>query len=159
MRTIDMTIDLKPFLLAAKRATYAAQGDEASVSPLLPDSKQLEFSKDQFFYRDIYVGLFRFVGQEIVYHDGRARWSMSYSGGLCPDVPRSSTRAIYAFVRKALLAIPVELPLRGPAHLAADGMTYTCQSAGSFERFHGLETIVDDNACLYELHFSGGMLA
>lgn len=154
-----MAIDIRPFLFDAKRATYAAQGDEASVQPLLPDSKQLEFAQGSFFYRDIYVGLFRFVGQEIVYYDGRARWSMSYSGGLCPDVPRSTTRAIYAFVRKALLAIPAELPLRGPALLKEGNMIYTCQSSGSLDRFHGLETIVDGDTPLYELHFSGGMLA
>jgi len=154
-----MAIDIKSFLMAAKRTTYAGQDDDATVTPLLPDSKQLEYSAGEFLYRDIYVGLFRFVGQEIVYIDGHARWSMSYSGGLCADTPRSSARAIYAFVRKALRAMPADLPLRGPTRLADDGMVYTCQSEGLIDRFHGIETIVDANARLYELHFSGGMLA
>src|SRR5262249_26306092 len=31
------------FLLEAKRATYAGQADEATVTPLVPGSKQLEY--------------------------------------------------------------------------------------------------------------------
>jgi hypothetical protein len=63
--------DLKRFLFAAKQATYAAQGDAASVPPALPDTRQLEYADGDFLYRDIYVGMFRFVGQEIVYLSGR----------------------------------------------------------------------------------------
>ena len=33
------------FLLEAKRATCAGQGDEATVTPLVPGSKQLEYRK------------------------------------------------------------------------------------------------------------------
>ena len=50
------------FLLKAKKSTYAVQGDRAMVSPLLPGSKQLEFSEGNFIYRDIYFGFTRFVG-------------------------------------------------------------------------------------------------
>ena len=158
-RRQNMTIDIKPFLIAAKQATYAAQGDAASVSPLLPDSRQLEYSEDQLLYRDIYVGMFRFVGQEIVYLSGHAIWSMSYSGGLCPDIPQSSARPVYAFLRKALSALPVDIPLRGPSTFKEGNMTYICQYFGSLEQFHGLETITEDDTCLYELNFAGGMLA
>ena len=106
--------ELAQFLRAAKSATYAAQGDEASVVPVLPDSKQLEYRAGDFLYRDIYVGMFRFVGQEIVYRTHRAVWSMSYAGGLSESVSQGSARSIYAFLRQALLDAPPELPLRGP---------------------------------------------
>lgn len=147
------------FLRAAKAATYAAQGDDASVAPALPDSKQLEFQSGPFLYRDIYVGMFRFVGQEIVYLDGRALWSMSYAGGLVQGVPPSAARGVYAFLRRALLAPAPELPVRGPAELRAEEMSYGCSWQGSLQAFHGSERIVRDSTTTYELYFSGGTLA
>ena len=54
------------FLMEAKRRTYATQGDEASVPPLLSGSRQLEFQADLWLYRDIYFGFAYFIGQETV---------------------------------------------------------------------------------------------
>ena len=70
-----VTPEFVSFLSAAKLATYAGQSDEASVAALLPGSKQLEYSRGPYLYRDIYVGTLHFVGQEIAYSDARAVWS------------------------------------------------------------------------------------
>jgi hypothetical protein len=146
------------FLQAAKRATYAAQGDDASVPPSLMDSKQLEYRSDPYLYRDIYFGMSRFVGQEVVYVDERSVWSMSYSGGLIEGVSVEQARPTYAFLRKALLDVPSALPLRGPASLRSDDWLYTCHCEGDLHRFHGVEIIRCDGALIYELHFSGSSL-
>jgi hypothetical protein len=146
------------FLIAAKQVTYAGQGDAASVSPLLPGSKQLEFTEGEFLYRDIYVGMLRFVGQEIVYLSGQPVWSMSYSGGLFPGTPPTSAKAAYAFLRLALRALPPEFPVRGPALLETENLRYVCQHSGSIDLFHGSEVISEDGLPIYELHFSGGKL-
>jgi hypothetical protein len=58
------------FLIKAKKATYASQGDNASVTPLLEGSRQLEFQEGHFLYRDIYFGMSYFACQEIVYYQG-----------------------------------------------------------------------------------------
>lgn len=146
------------FLRSAKAATYAAQGDDASVTPVLPDSRQLEYCDGAFLYRDIYVGMFRFVGQEVVYLNDRAVWSMSYAGGLVQDVSGSAARPVYAFLRRALLAPPSEFPVRGPAELAADGLRYACNCEGSLAWFQGSERITQDGTPLYALRFAGGLL-
>jgi hypothetical protein len=52
------------FLLQSKRHTYAGQGDEATVAPLLSGTKQLEYRDGPFFYRDIYVGMAYFVARK-----------------------------------------------------------------------------------------------
>ena len=44
------------FLIKAKKSTYAALGDGASVAALLPGSHQLEFEEDSWLYRDVYFG-------------------------------------------------------------------------------------------------------
>ena len=125
---------------------------------MLPDSKQLEHREGDLLYRDIYVGMFRFVGQEIVYASDRAVWSMSYSGGLFAGVELASARPTYAFRRRALQRAPLDLPLRGPTLFEQSGMRYSCQYTGSLEQFHGVELIDCGKDRLYELYFSGGKL-
>ena len=84
---------------------------------------------------------------------------MSYAGGLAPDVAADVTRPLYAFLRRALLTPPPELPVRGPAELSGDGMRYDCSWRGSLQWFHGTERIERDGRELYALRFAGGMLA
>jgi len=147
------------FLRAAKLATYAAQGDDATVLPLLPDSKQLEYSREPYLYRDAYVGTLRFAGQEIVYFEGRAVWSMAYSGGLVAGVAKTEAAQTYRVLRMALSAVPAALPLRGPSAFESEGLRYTCSPSGALERFQGQESIVRQGSALYELQFTGGVLA
>ena len=151
-------MELERFLLSAKSATYAAQGDAASVTSLLADSKQLEYREGPLLYRDIYVGMFRFVGQEVVYRSLHAVWSMSYAGGLIPGTNRELAKSVYAHLRKALLNAPASLPLRGPTVFEDGGMQYTCSTNGSMAWFHGVESIFHEESLVYELRFSGGHL-
>jgi hypothetical protein len=158
MNVVSLPDGFVPFLMAAKRATYAAAATAASVAPLLQDSKQLEYSEGEFLYRDIYVGLFHFVGQEIVYFNKRAVWSLSYAGGMCEEVEKSAIKPVYSFLRQALTAVPEHLPLRGPALFEREAMRYTFRCDGTIERFSGLEEIYRDDQCSYRLHVAGGRL-
>jgi Domain of unknown function (DUF5680) len=153
--------DLAAFLVEAKRRTYAGLDDDATVAaPLLAGSKQLEHRAPPYAYRDIYFGMGFFVGQETVSHDERVIWSMSYSGGVRPEIrDRDTFLAIYKFLRQALLGVNVEEPYRGPRRFERDGLVYRNESEGGLDRFHGAETIArHDGAQLYELRYSGGLL-
>jgi Domain of unknown function (DUF5680) len=153
-------MNLVEFIQKAKIATYAAQGDEASLSPMLPDSKRLEYREDEYLYRDIYVGMLRFAGQEIVYHSGKAVWSMSYAGGLLSACSRDKAKLVYAFLREALTQVPKDLPLRGPASLARnDDLRYQCLVEGDFEVFHGIEEIREFGSKVFKVTFSGGLIS
>jgi Domain of unknown function (DUF5680) len=147
------------FLLRAKRHTYASQGDQATVPPLLPGSKQLEYLDGLFLYRDIYVGMAYFVGQEIVSYQNHPVWSMSYAGGVAPTVTdQAAIRAIYACLRLALRQGTVDQPYRGPAVVREGPFVYTNQSQGSMAAFWGHERITDDTQPVYELRYNGGVL-
>lgn len=148
-----------PFLIKAKKATYAGQGDEATTSPLLPGSKQLEYQDRPFLYRDVYVGMFTFVGQEIVYSQDTPLWSMSYAGGLGAGVSQSWAGPVYTFLRQALLTPWAELPVRGPLHLTQEDWHYQLTNQGTIERFWGDEQIFKGDKLLYQLHYAGGYLA
>jgi hypothetical protein len=150
---------LVSFLLQAKRHTYAGQGDEATVAPLQAGTKQLEYRHGLFCYRDIYVGMAYFVGQEIVSYQDHPVWSMSYAGGVVPAVTdRAAIGAIYAFLRLALRQGTVDQPYRGPALVREDSYVYTNQSEGVLEAFWGYERITGHTQPVYELHYSGGIL-
>src|SRR5213596_2586692 len=112
IRVVPDSAALAAFLLRAKRATYAAQGDDATVTPLIPGSKQLEYREGERLYRDVYVGLTTFAGLETVDDTGAPRWAMTYAGGL---VAPADFPAVYAFLREALQRGDVAAPYRGPA--------------------------------------------
>ena len=147
------------FLLEAKRRTYAGQGDEATVTPLVPGSKQLEHRDGDYLYRDIYFGMAYFVGQEVVFRREQAVWSMSYAGGVMPlSRDGHDTRAIYAFLRLALRHGGQDAPYRGPAAFTRDALTYTNATDGSLTMFSGVEAISREGAQLYECRYAGGLL-
>ncbi len=150
---------LQEFLVAAKGATYAAAGDEASVSALVPGTKQLEYRAGDFFYRDIYAGFLVFAGQEIVYFRDSPVWSMSYAGGTLSGADMDEARKVYALLRSALRRLPKEQPFRGPSRLDDEAYRYTNASNGDLGRFHGVERIACGETLVYELHYSGGLLA
>lgn len=147
------------FLLQAKCHTYASQGDTATVIPLVPGTKQLEYRDGLFVYRDIYVGMAYFVGQEIVSYQDRPVWSMSYAGGVSATIrDRAQMGTIYAFLRLALRQGTVAQPARGPAVVRDGSYIYMHQSHGTLEAFWGDERITDNTGQVYELHYSGGIL-
>jgi len=153
-----MLTDFVSFLKVAKAATYAAQGDLASVQPLLGQTKQLEFTAGDYFYRDIYAGMNFFVGQEMVYLKDKPIWSMAYSGGLLIDCTGAAVAEIYSFLRESLRHTPAKLPVRGPHTHRRSQLVYRCQITGDIDRFVGTETIELAGSQVYDLAFSGGWL-
>jgi hypothetical protein len=151
---------LATFLVAAKRRTYAGLDDDATIaSPVLPGSKQLEYREQDLSYRDIYFGMAFFVGQETVTAEARVIWSMSYSGGVSPDITdRGRFLAVYAFLRQALLAVDEARPFRGPAQFERGDFRYINASEGDISCFHGSEHIHNGATRLYSLRYSGGII-
>jgi hypothetical protein len=144
------------FLLNAKRQTYASQGDEATVTPFLPGSRQLEYQEGALLYRDIYFGGAFFVGQEMVYEASAPVWAMCYAGGVVTsDVSPSE---VYAFLQAALRQVTTERPYRGPSQWREGVFVYTDDSQGDIEWFWGTETITHRGQSVYQLRYSGGLL-
>lgn len=151
------TESLVRFLVRAKKSTYAAQGDEASVIPVLSGSKQLEYTSYPFHYRDVYFGSTRFSGQEVVYRVGCPVWSMVYCGGM-DDLETDLTLETYMFLRSALSAVSEDSPYRGPRSHTAGQLVYFNDVHGSAEEFWGSEWIEKAGVRIYHLRYSGGTL-
>lgn len=152
--------ELAAFLVEAKRRTYAGSGNTATeVPPALPGSKQLEYRAGNHLYRDVYYGTRFFVGQETAFIDELEVWSMCYSGGVRQEFSdRREAADIYAFLRKALLAVASDSPFRGPPTLVDGDLEYAVEFAGNISRFHGVERIRRLDCEVYELRFSGGIV-
>lgn len=150
---------LAAFLVEAKRHTYAAQGDDASVPPVLPNTKQLEYRQGELLYRDIYVGFNYFIGQEMVCQGDTPLWSMGYAGEVIDrDASREDAGRIYGFLQKALGQVTPERPYRGPTFLQEGDLLYTDHSEDNFDSFWGREEITQAGVLVYQLRYHGGTL-
>src|SRR5881397_1190915 len=128
-------------------------GDDGTVTPLIPGSKQLEYREGERLYRDVYVGLTTFAGLETVDDTGAPRWAMTYAGGL---VAPADFPAVYAFLREALQRGDVAAPYRGPARHAGGEWAYTNAWEGDLDRFAGAEAIERAGVVVYRLRYAGG---
>jgi hypothetical protein len=100
-----------------------------------------------------------FVGQETVQSASRVVWSMSYAGGVAPDLTdRDEWLAVYAFLRKALLQIPLSQPFRGPPRFEQGAFRYANIAHGDIAEFHGEEQIDHAGTKVYGLRYSGGLV-
>lgn len=75
--------DIIPFLMKAKKATYAGKGAETISSRL--KSHDLVYSEDDLMYYDTYLGGDKFAGEEALWISGNPYWSMNYAGRVIGD--------------------------------------------------------------------------
>src|SRR5262245_52784991 len=79
-----MNIDeLNEFIVRAKSATYVGNGEP--VSPCRLGSHDLRFEDGWWAYHDSYFGGSDFIGEEVVYLEGRPVWAMNYYGRILRD--------------------------------------------------------------------------
>lgn len=149
-----------PFLIRAKRATYAGGDAESGTrtAPSRQGSHDLAYCEGPLAYLDTYLGGFSFIGEEAVWKDNQPVWGMNYYGSMTAEAGGNIPAGFPAFLKESLRAVPPEAPYRGPAHFTQGRYTYTCRWAGSPERFRGEEQITLDGALIYTLDFHGGLI-
>ncbi len=148
-------MELSEFLIKAKTGTYASNG-EANEQKLADGCLELTYREGEFSYRDRYFGFNPFVGQEIVFQDGKAIWSMNYYGRTVDQA--HSAEEIYKFLQKALRQVRPERPFRGPSTFAEANFMYNDESTGNLENFSGVERILVDRHKVYVLQYHGGVV-
>jgi len=149
-----MDTELTEFIVAAKRATYAAV-DEGGEQQSSDGAKKLEYSRGGLHYQDVYYGSTDFAGQETVFKQRKPIWAMNYYGAT-PD--RTETKELYAFLKTALKEVTIDAPYRGRARLTNGALEYSNEWHGSPERFHGREQISKKGIIVYELRYEGGLI-
>lgn len=148
-------VKLGIFLATAKKSTYASQG-EANEIILADGGKEFSDVANGFTYRDRYYGFNPLSGQEIVFKNKVAIWSMNYYGKIIDS--SSSPKEVYAFLKEALRQVEKELPYRGPARFNKDKFEYRNESKGGLENFIGEEIIRYNGKEVYTLYYHGGLI-
>ncbi len=97
---------IKTFLCTAKKNTYAAHGSEIQSTRI--NSHDLFYEEGKFSYLDSYFGGENFIGEEVLYINKSAYWSMNYMGRVLDDNFSGD------FLKKCLLAVNPDNPFRGP---------------------------------------------
>ena len=143
------------FLVQAKINTYARNG-EGSETSLEDGSRELSYVAAPFKYRDRYFGSRSFSGQEVVWQDNKAIWSMNYYGGIIDQALEAA--AVYSILKEALKKVDSSRPFRGPGKYQVGEWLYQDNSQGNPDYFSGTEEIYFQNRKVYELQYQGGLI-
>ena len=99
----DLSLEqLEAFIVRAKAATYI--GDGPRCPSCRPGSHDLQFQEGAFTYLDSYFGGADFIGEEVVYYEGRPVWAMNYYGRLL-DPSRIAAGKVGQVLRQSLSAL------------------------------------------------------
>jgi len=147
--------ELCKFLVKAKIATYASDG-EANERILEDGAKELIFEDGEFKYRDRYYGFNYFIGEEIVWKNGKIIWSMNYYGKIISAVV--SAKETYEFLKIAMRQIKEDRPFRGPNNFKSGDFEYIDESTGDINDFFGTEKILFKGQEIYRLIYHGGII-
>lgn len=143
--------ELIDFLILAKKNTYAGKKNEATSCR--PNSHDFSFADDNgYSYYDTYLGGECFTGEEAVWHHQVPVWSMNYAGRIIGEHFNGD------FLKEALMAVPRELPFRGPELYTKGDYFYHCNVTGVFSWFQGYEEIFYLDDKIYECYFHGSTL-
>ncbi len=148
-------MELSRFLVRAKIATYAGTG-EGNETTLEDGAKELIFTDGRFKYRDRYYGFNPFIGEEVVFDNGKIIWSMNYYGRITSDtVPE---KEVYEFLRMAMRQVKENRPFRGPDRFKSGSFEYIDESTGDVNWFSGTERILFKGREVYRLFYHGGIV-
>jgi len=155
---MDINMDqLYAFIQKAGRATYAASGVE-SVKYDNNGFKELNFTENDYAYKDTYTGFFRSRGSEIVSHKNVPIWVASYGGGMMKEDADLAMQT-FSILKKAFLTDEIGFQtFRGPHLFQQDKWRYTYKQQGDIEEFSGHEEIYFDDKLVFFHHIIGGLV-
>ena len=147
--------ELNTFIVRAKAATYVGDGEH--VAPCRSGSHDLRFSDGKWEYHDSYFGGSDFIGEEVVYCDGKPVWAMNYYGRILRDDLLTAARA-GQMVKTSLSQLYREDRFLGGFEHVENDLAYVDTNEGDPHSFHGREFIHRAQELAYELVYHGGLI-
>jgi hypothetical protein len=152
---MDTIPGLTEFIVRAKAATYIGSGKESAACR--PGSHDLEFQEGKFRYLDSYFGGADFLGEEVVYYDGRPVWAMNYYGRIL-DPGKITGEGTGQVLRNSLSRLYQQKRFLGGFEYKDGRDAYFDTNQGGTGSFTGREWIERDGVCVYELVYHGGLI-
>ena len=154
MNSLDIS-ELQAFIVRAKANTYVGGGQKSQANR--PLSHDLQFQESPFSYLDSYFGGTDFLGQEVVYFDGKPVWAMNYYGRiLIPELIDGQTTG--RIIMESLSKLYQEGRFLGGFDNETSLGIYFDTNEGDVSSFTGLEWISVQNQKVYELLYHGGLI-
>ena len=123
--------------------------------PRLPEN--LEVLRDGAFRRLLGAAAVSWFGDRMVVV--ALAFAVLEGGGSASAITdRAEVLAIYAFLRKALLAVDAARPFRGPAEFVDGDFRYLNTVNGDVAAFNGEEQILKAGSAVYALRYQGGLM-
>lgn len=145
---------IKYFLTRANLAGYGNEKAEIIDEP--NRSHTIKYAEKDWTFHDNYFGGEPYGGREVIFYQERPVWIMVYYGAILDKNLNSSE--IYSFLRKALMAFPKDMPMRGPEKLLGRDWSYKNEVKGDFESFSGEEIICFKDEIVYSAKYQGGLV-
>lgn len=142
---------LAGFLIKAKRDGYAS--GETTTEKENDGSNSTRCEIGDFKFHDNWFGGEPFGGREVVWFKNKPVWMMIYYG----EESSHDEKAIPT-LRKALSAMPDEMPARGPKALRNGEYAYKNNWQGDIEKFSGEESISKNDKIVYNAKYVGGLV-
>lgn len=178
---------LKEFLYTAKTNTFASTDKKSSLVDQTSVVTYRDFKNydKAYAYEDKYNGNTIEAGVETVSIDLVRIWRNQYYGGVIFDIPKGVdvkvtdwAQFVVNFLKKALMNLPREFPVRGPKKFKArvakfedkeiygdwsyenkwKGLSLFAKNADPIMSFQGFETIRYNNQLVYWHSYQGGIL-
>ena len=147
--------DLTDFVVQAKAATYVGEGPK-SLS-YRPASHDLQYHSGPFSYLDSFFGGSDFIGQEVVYFEGKPVWGMNYYGRIL-EPEQIDAAQVGEILRKSLSLLYEEGRFLGGYQHSVGDATYIDLNDGDISEFSGREWILHGETKVYELQYHGGLI-
>lgn len=149
-------MDLKEFLVAARKNTWASGGGKES-SARTGSEGRFVFEKEGWRYEDEFFGGKLFQGEEIVYLNDRPVWGMVYAGGI-PAEAEVDSETEFEFLKQALVTYVDKARFPGQVKFAKEERVYISDFVGSLDLFLGREIVRLKGKITHEVFFTGGKI-
>ena len=146
---------LLDFIVRAKASTYVGNGQPAPSCR--PASHDLKFTDGDWSYLDSYFGGRDFIGEEVVYFQGKPVWAENYYGHILRLELITPAQA-GTVIKASLSKMYIEGRFLGGFELQYAEFTYIDANEGDFVSFRGRETISRSSETAYELFYHGGLI-
>jgi hypothetical protein len=146
---------LYDFIIRAKAASYVGEGQPSPSSR--PGSHDLKFTDGELTYLDSYFGGRDFIGEELVFYQGKPIWAMNYYGHILRADLLTPAQA-GKIIKASLSKMYSEGRFLGGFEYRFEGFIYNDTSEGSIINFRGHEFITIRGESAYELFYHGGLI-
>ena len=153
---LDKSLEqLNAFIVRAKAATYVGRG--ARSLSYRPGSHDLQFHQGDFSYLDSYFGGADFIGEEVVYFEGKPVWAMNYYGRILEPSLITAAEA-GQIIQESLSEMYQQGRFLGGFEHPSGNSAHFDTNDGDVASFTGREWITRENVKVYELVYHGGVV-